>query len=1091
MSSDPTLHKLPPIHALSGTVEGCLIQQIHVADDEIAATSEEFVHGRLRGHLLRPVATPDAPILVLPSNADIPVEYEYVLVERQSRRKGQPTHTSYTWARHSKLGEMPTEPIDYEERCRSVITSWKGAFSYRQEDTEGGISGLRSPQIGAVHAIHGHWTTSRQIATVVMPTGTGKTETMLSVLLSKGCSRVLVIVPTDALRTQIAEKFLSLGILKRNKVIQDTALHPIVGTLKHRPRTPEEVDTIFSKCNVVVTTAQIAGQCTDEVQARMAHWCPFLFIDEAHHIAASTWHAFREKFEHGHILQFTATPFRNDGKLLGGKIIYNFPLRLALELEYFRKITFKPVIEYDRRRADEAIAAKSIEQLRSDLESYDHILMARVESIDRAGEVHEIYARLAPDLNPVQIHTGISSKRERDEIRRQIISKEARIVVCVDMLGEGFDLPELKIAAFHDIKKSLPVTLQLAGRFTRSKAALGDPTFIANIGIVEVRNELRRLYSQDPDWNALLMQASEEVIDDQITFQEFVEGFRNFPEELALQNMRPAMSTVVYRTTCEDWNPENFRAGLPGIENIERIHSDINHDKKTMVIVTARKLPIDWAQIQEIFNWHWELYVIHWNDAQNLLFINCSGNDGHYQKLAAAVAGNVSLINGPPVFRCFAGVNRLKLQNVGLLEQLGKLIRFIMRAGGDVEAALTEAQRRNTRKSNIFGNGYENGHKTSIGCSYKGRIWSQRVANVESLVRWCNHVGRKVLDETIDPDDVLRGTLTPVPVSERPNKMPIGIEWPETMYQETETAYEFFFGEELTLPWYLVELRLTEPALDGDITFELVAEGLSARYRLRLFEEDGVNDFQVVSVDGRTVYIRKGAGRMRLDEFLYKFSPRIWFADGSSLDGNLLTELKRKHPPYSVDRISAWDWIGVNITKESQKIEKRTDSIQYRVIQELMARDYSVIVDDDDPGEAADVVAVKVNPKNIEVDLFHCKYSSEPRPGGRVGDLYEVCGQAQKSIRWMEEPSELFRHLLRRDSQRAARGAGRLEKGTREELMTLVEMSILRPISLRIHIVQPGLSKREASLEQLELLSVTENYLMETYMLPFIIIASS
>ena len=36
------------------------------------------------------------------------------------------------------------------------------------------------------------------------------------------------------------------------------------------------------------------------------------------------------------------------------------------------------------------------------------------------------------------------------------------------MLGEGFDLPELKIAAFHDVKKSLPITLQFAGRFTRT-----------------------------------------------------------------------------------------------------------------------------------------------------------------------------------------------------------------------------------------------------------------------------------------------------------------------------------------------------------------------------------------------------------------------------------------------------------------------------------------------------------------------------------------------------------------------------------------------------------------------------------------------
>ena len=44
---------------------------------------------------------------------------------------------------------------------------------------------------------------------------------------------------------------------------------------------------------------------------------------------------------------------------------------------------------------------------------------------------------------------------------------EAHIVVCVDMFGEGFDQPNFKIAALHDPKKGLAVTLQFIGRFTR------------------------------------------------------------------------------------------------------------------------------------------------------------------------------------------------------------------------------------------------------------------------------------------------------------------------------------------------------------------------------------------------------------------------------------------------------------------------------------------------------------------------------------------------------------------------------------------------------------------------------------------------
>jgi len=63
------------------------------------------------------------------------------------------------------------------------------------------------------------------------------------------------------------------------------------------------------------------------------------------------------------------------------------------------------------------------------------------------------------------------------------------------MLGEGFDLPELKIAAFHDIRKTLAVTLQLAGRFTRKRPDLGHATFIANTADVQVQDELRKLYT--------------------------------------------------------------------------------------------------------------------------------------------------------------------------------------------------------------------------------------------------------------------------------------------------------------------------------------------------------------------------------------------------------------------------------------------------------------------------------------------------------------------------------------------------------------------------------------------------------------------
>ncbi len=91
-----------------------------------------------------------------------------------------------------------------------------------------------------------------------------------------------------------------------------------------------------------------------------------------------------------------------------------------------------------------------------------------------------------------------------------------------------------------------------------------------------------------------------------------------------------------------------------------------------------------------------------------------------------------------------------------------------------------------------------------------------------------------------------------------------------------------------------------------------------------------------------------------------------------------------------------------------------------------------------------------------------------------------------------DKRTDMFTHLLRREARcQEAEGPSRYEEGDGELLLTIREMSRLCPVSLKINIVQPGLSKAQATREQLELLSVTETYLMETYRLPFGVIASA
>ena len=1086
---------LPRVLAIDELVNRNPVRQIGLGARPIDATITPYTRGKLKAHLLQEVGTAEE-ILIVPDEKRVSVQDQRVILRRAEGTIPADLEAEQ-WARHPLHRKAP---IDFGAVARGVAASWEGAFSYVREDPVRGTGGLRNPQIGALHAIQAHWSTSDATATIVMPTGTGKTDTMIALLVSTPCPKVLVIVPTDALRTQIAEKFLTLGVLRDvgSPLLADSALYPVVGQLLHIPRTPEDVDAVFDRCQVVVTTSSVAGQCGEAVQDRMVHHCPYLFIDEAHHAEAPTWSAFKSRFKDGRILQFTATPFREDGRLLDGTIAYKYPLRRAQEENYFRPIRFVPVVEFNPRKSDEAIASTAVEQLRREYDK-GQILMARVADLDRAKQVFKVYQQY-PEFHPIELHTGLKL-RDRVENRRRLLSGEARIVVCVDMLGEGFDLPELKIAAFHDIRKTLAVTLQLAGRFVRAKAGVGDPTFIANVAEVDVQDELRKLYTRDPDWNALLPELSEKMIGEQVSLQDFLKGFTDLPDEISLKAVQPATSAVVYRTRCSDWAPEAFRTGIPGIAGCEQVHYAVNEAEKTLVVVTARRTALPWTDVDSLFSWEWTLYVVFWSQEQALLFVNTSANAGDYRALAQAIAGDdASIIRGQQVFRAFAGVNRLRLQNVGLTEKLGRNIRYTGRMGADVESALTEVQRRKAQKSVLAGSGFADGQRVTVGASRKGRVWSIRRETLDQLVSWCVETGAKLLDDSINPDDVLKGTLEETPVISRPPIMPTVIDWPEEIYKAPEASWWIEFGGRV---WQLAELSidLVAPDTDSPLRFSISSGTAAVEIELQLEQKDESPDYRFVTQGEARAQVRRGeeATPEDLDEFLYEHPPVIWFVDGSSLEGNQHVRLRVQQPPYPSEKISAWDWTGVNLRTESQGPEKDAFSIQARVIRELKKSNYAVVFDDDDKGELADVVAVRLvgdqtAPTAIDVELYHCKYSGAANAGHRIGDLYVVCGQAQKCISWMRSPdrqTEMFTHMLRRETLRRDAGLpSRIELGTFDAIVTLREMSRLRPINVRVFIVQPGLSKASASRDQLELLSVTENHLMETYQLPFGVIAS-
>jgi len=1077
--------KLPSHFSIIQKIGKDYVYQLAIASQEIEVSISALSYNRIHGFIA--IDGNGSEFLLSPKKIwSAHSDYDKVLFIKDSANLSAENLESkeLIWIKHPKLN------LNFS--VDSVRSSYKNAFSFIKEDTLNSIEGLRSPQIGGIHAALAHWQIGNEVATIVMPTGTGKTETMLSLFVVAECKKLLLVVPTDALRTQIASKFYSLGLLIKFGILKSEALFPKVGILKHRISTVDEVKAFFSECNIIVTTMSVVGQLSNEVQSEISDQCSHLFIDEAHHIAAHTWNTFKSSFKNKPILQFTATPYRNDDKNIGGKIIFNYPLKKAQDEGYFKKINYNPIYEYNSENYDEAIANKAIEQLRLDLANgFDHILMARVNSTERANLVYNIYNKFT-EFNPVQIHSALSND-EKLKARTAILNKETRIIVCVDMLGEGFDLPELKIAAFHDIKKSLPITLQLAGRFTRSSrdSSLGEASIIVNLANVEVTEELEHLYAQDSDWNSILPIISEKNTREQEDFYDFIKGFEKFPNEIQLQNVRPSLSTVVYKTNTETWFPSNFRKGIPGFENYEQVYSDINSEKRTLVIVTGAKNYVKWGKLKDIFELDWTLYVIYWNQTQQLLYINCSANGSLFEGLAKEITFNTAQpINAENVYRSLGRITRLKINNVGLKEQFGKQKSFTMHTGEDVEPALSPVQLLNKIKSNIFGVGFENGEKVSIGCSYKGRVWSRLNGNIEQLVKWCDYTGDKLLDETIDPNSVLQGAIYLKTIRNRPELLPFSIEWNEDVHKRNEQAISVIYRE-ILYPFDSFDINLIEPSDSGNIKFSISNEVFESRFEMEI----GERGFSIRNILNPS-FIQLSTAKISFEEYFYSFSPIIRFVNGSWLEGNQYADYVFTGSSYSRDNILIWDWSDINIKNESQGEEKLSNNIQFKVISELLKGEFDIIFDDDSSGEAADVITIRVDniSNTIFVELFHLKYSHGDDAGARIIDLYEVCGQAQKSVFWKGKGGyELFKHMIDRENRRTNYGKNsRFEKGNIKLLYEIKEKSKrFYSTNFKIYIVQPGLSKEKASEQQLELLAVTENHLLETYKIKLEVIASS
>ncbi|MGM5630689.1 DEAD/DEAH box helicase family protein [Apibacter raozihei] len=1011
-------------------------------------------------------------------------DYEYILLVKSFTQRDIDNSTIQVikWIKH---------PLNREYTSQDVIRTWEGKFNFKQEDISNGILGLRTPQIGAIYSVLGHLTNATDIANVVLPTGTGKTETMLSVLVANKCEKLLVAVPSDALRSQLANKFIDFGWLKKKdknnfSILDNEAMYPIVGIINSGFKTIEELTHFLSKCNVVISTMNLLSSRSSEEIELISGMFTHLFVDEAHHSKANNWNNFIGSFEKRKVVQFTATPYRNDGQMLDGKIVYNFTLKEAQEQGYFKQIDFIPVREYEPEEADKKISEVAIARLREDLnKGYDHILMVRCDNHQRADNVFKKYYEQYSDLSPVVIHSDVENL---NQVKQNIIDKKYRIIVCVDMLGEGFDLPELKIAAFHDVRKSLPITLQFAGRFTRTNKDnnLGNASFIANMYQPKIDDIISVLYTRESNWNTILPNLSLQATQEQIDLKEILEGFDNLEEFIIpLSEIRPAFSTVIYKNNTDSWNPGNFKEGIRGYENYDYKFNDINRKKKIIIALLGSKKPVDWSKSKDVYAVDWDIYIVYWDSKNNLLFIHSSDKGSLHESLADSIIDDALLIRDKNVFKSLYQIDRLKISNLGLRKGLGKNITFQSYYGRGVQEGLSLSEEKAGINNNLSGYGFENGEVSSIGVSRKGRIWSHSRGTINNFIHWCNKVGGKISNKDIDGDEILlKNTIKPKKISEKPDAVAITADWNPDVYRIENSLY-FDIDGSSQYDLSNTELNMVIDENSDKLEFIFSIEGKTIPFEIKLSKREiGTEDeylFEVEKIDKTiSTQVIIGSKTIELEEFFTEYPPIIWFNNGAYLYGNDYVVFREEIVNFPKEELIDWDWSGVSIKDESEGFATlKQDSIQYFCIEKFILEDYDIIFNDDNSGEIADIIAIKNENDIIRINLYHLKYALKGKVSNEIKNLYEVCGQTQKSLIWRhkERNEEFFDRLLKRENKKNKKGETRLRKGTIEDLEKFYSISKIKPVKFDIYIVQPSISKRDVSQPILYQLGVTANHL--------------
>lgn len=940
-------------------------------------------------------------------------------------------------------------------------------------------TGFRPGQLGALHSAVSHFSVYDEPAIISLPTGYGKTAIIMALPFVLGAARVLVVEPTDILRRQTAAHFGALSTLRKLHVLGEGTPSPVVKGQKGRPATADEWRELGT-CDVVVSTPASTSPVNEPKSAQDLF--DLIIFDEAHHAPADTWRAYLDHYPEARFVFLTATPFRRDKKAIPGRLAYSYPVSRASREQAFGKVSFRPAAvlnDQDEDEVDRSIAQAAIEQLNADKAlGFDHRLFARASSIPAAQHLVDIYNKLGAKV--AAINSSISKQRQ-DQVEEALLGGQLDGVVCVDMFGEGYDFPKLKVAALHAPHRSLVPTLQFIGRFARTNGEnTGDATLIAPVS--RLRDATSRLFQEGVDIAQLIDEAAQQQIAQGAVDREILEILKTKIQAESDYDAVSPLSLKLYAHArlfeCDQPPDFNLFGAVIG-RNLKLAKQWISEDNLITLLLTVDHEPPNWATSDVLVNVRHDAFLLAYNAATKLCFIGSTRRtDRLYIELMRTVAGDHHRpLSYEATLRARAGLTDMCFYAVGLRNTAinSRAESYRMLTGPRAERAVTPGDGRSYVQGHYFGSGMDDGERETIGASSNSRIWSNQRLTVSEYLEWITKLNRRMNgDETI-----AESQLDLVQHSRTLQQLPalvIGGSWHKTAYRQAPRVRFRPVGPH---PWkyaQITDLELASFAIHGqDLWFDVISDHDRLPF---LFTIGGGQVIRQRDAEWEVELSGSHDDWMDLSAWLSMHPPIFYAADKSSFEG-----MNAFPPPALVtsrlldEDVESLGWDGCEITREFDSADPNRMTVQRHLQDELLQKDgLEVLVYDHRTGEAADFIAItREGDDRYLVSLYHCKGAGGEPSGKRVNDVYEVTCQLLKSVVYCD-PSALAAHIEHRINPGRHQSPSRFLTGDMNRARGILLNHPADRISFAIYGVQPGISKAAVDEHLADLMAFSLDY---------------